>query len=218
MATTYLHQAIWANVSGLAADSVVNTFHSQALSLAEAQAFVPRIKAFYDTAHGAATNPITAYLARTLTGAVTVKTYDLSTAPPRSPVDVQTWISVLGTTTGPLPDEVALVASYKADPVPGVPAGRLRGRIYLGPFGVQASKGYVGNTQFDAPNRPLAALITTVAEACTYLATLTAGVGVWSTFSPTGAGAHIVTNGFVDNAWDTQRRRGVDPTARTLWT
>jgi hypothetical protein len=42
-----------------------------------------------------------------------------------------------------------------------------------------------------------------------------ATLAVWS---PSNGDAVPVTDGWVDNAWDTQRRRGIDRTARSTWT
>jgi hypothetical protein len=40
----------------------------------------------------------------------------------------------------------------------------------------------------------------------------------WVVYSPTDDAYHEVANGWVDNAWDTQRRRGYKPTSRTTFT
>jgi hypothetical protein len=39
----------------------------------------------------------------------------------------------------------------------------------------------------------------------------------WVTVSPTAGTSGVVTDGWVDNAWDTQRSRGAAPTMRIDW-
>lgn len=39
----------------------------------------------------------------------------------------------------------------------------------------------------------------------------------WRIWSPTNNNSVLIDNGWVDNAWDTQRRRGVEATARTIF-
>lgn len=95
-----------------------------------------------------------------------------------------------------------------------MPQARRRGRIYLGPFGQTV----LGTTAVTS-DRPLAAAVTAIANAATALATATAGAVVpWVIYSPTNGSGAVVTDGWVDNAFDTQRRRGVAATSRTLWT
>jgi hypothetical protein len=45
------------------------------------------------------------------------------------------------------------------------------------------------------------------------------GVNVdWSVYSPTTGQNNAITNLWVDNEWDTQRRRGLRPTSRSVAT
>jgi hypothetical protein len=61
-------------------------------------------------------------------------------------------------------------------------------------------------------------VITTLAKALRDLIDASVTETTWSlaVYSVADAVAREVTNGWVDNAWDTQRRRGIDATARTL--
>lgn len=132
-----------------------------------------------------------------------------------------------------LPEEVAIVATFHAtygstpERIPGGPAGpegdtrpraRLRGRIYLGPLSVAAS-----NQPSNEPARPHINIQNSLVGA---MARMSANLGTdglrWSVFSPTkaleaadiNAGGAQVAAGWVDNAFDTQRRRGRRSTSR----
>lgn len=129
-----------------------------------------------------------------------------------------------------LPDELALCMTYHADldgipeEVPGGPAGpagdtrpraRRRGRVYLGSFATAAQLNSV-NTD----GRPDANLIQTVKDAALRLVNwpgfATRGI-TWVVYSPTDGVARDVVGGWVDDAWDIQRRRGLERTARNIW-
>jgi hypothetical protein len=125
------------------------------------------------------------------------------------------------------PEEVAVVASYNADlegvPVsvtdPGPPevvtrpAQRRKGRLFLGPLNVAAG------TEQNGRLRPAAILRTDLCNQFLDLqqeldANTTGYLAVWS---QADAATYPVIEGHVDDAWDTQRRRGLDPTTRTSW-
>jgi hypothetical protein len=122
--------------------------------------------------------------------------------------------------TTDLPLEVALCLSYRAAAVTGVPQARLRGRIYVGPLTAGAI------TELTGTHRPTPAstFVTALRNAAgLLLASSGTGIdGAWSLLSrkqATTGGTpfnHIV-GGWVDNEWDTQRRRGADPTTRSTW-
>lgn len=109
-----------------------------------------------------------------------------------------------------LPNENAICLSFQGARSAGLPQARRRGRVYLGPWGTTAN----------TAGRPTAALVTQIATAATTLQTAAAavatagGLAVWSTVDQAPV---IVDDGWIDNAWDTQRRRGLLYTARTLW-
>ena len=85
---------------------------------------------------------------------------------------------------------------------------RKRGRIYLGPL--RADTGTtVGNVI-----RPSTAIRTNVAGAGATLIDLS-GVVRWGVLSQADEVIWQIDHGFIDDAFDTQRRRGEDPTART---
>lgn len=109
-----------------------------------------------------------------------------------------------------LPSEVALCLSFQAERIGGLPQARRQGRVYLGPIDVSS------NTN----GRPTATLVNAIAGAAAVLKDDIEAIGAtfWDVYSTVnGTGAHVST-GWVDNAFDTQRRRGVARTSRTTWT
>ncbi len=126
-----------------------------------------------------------------------VRIYDMADLKPR-PVLAQSIGSVVGGSNSG-PQEVALCLSFYA----GRNIPRRRGRMYMGPW---FSGGMAG--------RPTDAQMASLLGIASDLAAL-GGVDVaWVIHSPTDNAFRGVTNAWVDNAWDTQRSRGLDPTAR----
>nr|CRY97802.1 hypothetical protein [uncultured prokaryote] len=139
-----------------------------------------------------------------------IKIYDRADPVPRAP-QYQTTFNLTGAPSGiPLPPEVALCLSFQAVPISGTPQARRRGRTYFGPnlSGANATPGI--------PSTSLINALATAGEALKAAsdAALNWSWGVWSTVDEQTS---IIHEGWVDNAWDTQRRRGVDSTARTIW-
>ncbi len=125
------------------------------------------------------------------------KIYDMADAKPRPVIAEYSSSTVGGSDSGP--QEVALCLSFYA----GRNIPRRRGRLYIGPFFAGEMAGRPSLTQQNrliAIGNGLAAL---------------GGVDVaWVIYSPTDNTYRAVTNTWVDNAWDTQRSRGIAPTGR----
>lgn len=144
----------------------------------------------------------------------TIKMYNQDLPEPRAPF----WESVFGlpnlSGAAALPAEVAVCSSFQADAVSGENQQRRRGRVYLGGWGVTA------NT---TDGRPAPVVQTAVANAAAQLSNDINAIGtgldqvLWIVYSRVGGTFAKVTNGWCDNAWDTQRRRGIAPSARTVW-
>jgi hypothetical protein len=134
----------------------------------------------------------------------TYKMYDLGQAPPRVPFVVPA--NPLPNRSGAgYPGEVALVSSFYA----GTNTPRKRGRHYLGPLSAGVSDGA-------ASPRPASNILAAIADRAKNVAQTTQNV-TWVQVSQAASMASVVTNGWVDNAFDTQRRRGNPPSARTTW-
>lgn len=120
-------------------------------------------------------------------------TFDLSSAP----------------SGGTLPSEVALCLSFQGVRTAGNPQARRRGRIYLGPL----------DTGVNSSGRPSTTDITTILDAAEAFyddVALITTAGVWAVWSPTDGQAVPLTEAWVDDAFDTQRSRGLGRTTRTV--
>ena len=194
-------------------DLTVNTWYFEppgAISSSAAD-ITTALDTFY-TAIGGLLSPV-------LTGTGSVAYYDLEDPEPRVPVATGL-ITFTPDTTG-LPEEVALCLSFQGAVVSGEAQARRRGRVYLGPLSSDGSTLFTG---YYRPSSGTRSSITTAANALMG----TAGIN-WSVFSPTTAGPPPwaagdlanaftpVTNGWVDDTFDTQRRRGAPTTARTVF-
>lgn len=94
-------------------------------------------------------------------------------------------------------------------------AERRRGRIYLGPLNTSCCGIGVGGA---GRQRPSATFMADVAGAAVALNADLATLGApWSVFSRRDWSSVGVVGGFVDDAFDTQRRRGAKATARNNW-
>lgn len=163
----------------------------------------PRIANFYQSLEG--------YLSGYIDGGeCTITAYDMTLPSPRPPAGVLPFtITPVGGTSLPL--EVALCMSYKAAHTPGVALARERGRLYIGPFGVGALE--TGTES----SRPAAPLIGTLVNAGGAMLDANTADSTWVVYSPTQGGGLQIVSGWVDNAWDTQRRRGSAPTTRDVF-
>lgn len=176
---------------------------------AECEEAVTRLAAFY--------SGFDEYLAPTVVRSpgASVNIYDMADSMPRQPL-FPGWGFTLAASNSAfnIPTECAIVMSYHAAFTSGIPNARRRGRIYLGPWnGLSNNSG--GATEF---SQPASALVTAITGAADELSTLHAEDIVWSQRSSTTQAVAPVAGGWVDNAWDTQRRRGNSPTNRTTFT
>jgi len=162
---------------------------------------------FYSEIPDGASNSLTDFMTdKGLSGNWQLKIYRLTDDKPRAPVYTSQGSFEL-TSQDCLPAEIALVMSFQAEPESGLTQARRRNRIYLGPFGVTANKDI---------GRPADLLVETMLFAGKALLiaqdqSITWG---WHIYSPTQNAHYPVASGWVDNAWDSQRRRGVESTLR----
>lgn len=133
------------------------------------------------------------------TAEIRVRAYDVGSAPNYPVGEGVKNPGASGTSAGPR--EVCLCLSYYAER--NLP--RKRGRIYLPNF---------GTLPFTAV-RPTTAQRQKALDLAQDFRDL-GGIDVdWVQYSPTAGEASNVTNAYVDDEWDTQRRRGLRPTTRT---
>lgn len=146
----------------------------------------------------------------------TIRMYDIAEAIPRVPFFEYTQpnaISNVNTTA--MPSEVAACLSFEGTQVSGLSQARRRGRIYLGPLTTAAA-----TTATTSPFqcRPAQAFIDAVIAAALALrAGMELSGAIWSVYSPltNPPSTAECVRWWMDNAFDTQRRRGCDPTLTT---
>lgn len=160
----------------------------------------------------------------------TIRFYDLAQAKPSVPLDELPMALDGAANNYRLPQEMALCVSFQGDRQSGLNQRRRRGRIYLGPFCNRTP-----NEMSVDYERPHTSIITAAVNFGTHLLSpgQPTGWAEWGVLSRVNAGGWMVpgvqgppdlpagwtpvTNGWVDNAWDTQRRRGLAPSARTTF-
>lgn len=232
--TDVLADVVFPSVTGIAEDSVVNQFmFDVADTFVEAdyaQLTTPLV-AFYNNTPSGGTQGIHAYLSESLsraTNAAQIKLYDLSGhldgSPHGSPFHVATFTlgGVLAGTTG-WPQEIAAVLTLRglgwdgqpveeAGPPVIRPRARYTGHIYLGPLNS-------GMSNEDNPVRIGSNPRGNITLAAEVFADAVAANGhAWSVWSRKSAVSHDVVRVEMDDAFDTQRRRGVRKSSTTVRT
>jgi hypothetical protein len=218
MATTLLCQVTLTRTNNIPADAVMNTWHFFSDSVDRVDDAIlaqAALETFY--------NDVEAVFSQLMTGDIDYKFYDLVDPTPRTPfhLGAGTFTPQGGTA---LPGECAICMSYNGTAISGIPAGRRRGRIFLGCLDADVITMETGEARIDSG---ITSIVATAGETLT-----NAGDESnfrWAVFSPTLAGALPwsagdllgatlqVETGHVDNAFDTIRSRGAAATDRTTW-
>lgn len=206
------------HTSNLPRDVTVNTFHFDTDGDVEdaAPAIVANLVAFYNATVTPPGNPISYYLAGVISRAndsSRIELINMTDPKPRVPFYTDTFALGVPGSTQALPNEVALCTSWQAPTISGVNQARRRGRIFLGPLANGASDAASG-----VPVRPIASLLTTLKGASQRLVVDSLADGnPLVVYSRVSGGLAQVSNGWIDNEFDTQRRRQPMATARTTW-
>jgi len=139
-----------------------------------------------------------------------IRPYQILIYNPDDPKPRKPWVDSTGAvptgtlssgSSGSLPTEVALCLSYY-----GISnTKRNRGRIFIGP--VQAG--------WNDSSRPLVQLRTALLDLADRLSDVGTQSVDWQIVSRVAGTRQRIQEVWVDNAWDTQRRRGIAPTARS---
>lgn len=223
--------------SGMAEDAVVNTFAVSTGGTdsiaANHGAITDAIANFYNGSHDGNVDSVGQWLGDGLSRAadgMSIKLYNITGHLDGSPhgsdmyEEKYTLDAPIEATT--LPEEVSLAltlrgTNWEAQPVeipdtsdPGTevdrPRQRYTGRIYLGPW-VKAAATTVNNR-----SRPTAAILEYPLDAAVATQAALNAVGYeWCVWSRKAGVLIPISHVQMDDAWDTQRRRGVDPTQRT---
>lgn len=141
-----------------------------------------------------------------------IKFVDIDGARPQYPYEERVF-SISGTVQATsLPHEVCIVSSFEADRTPGLNQATRRGRVFLGP---------IGGTALQSDGRITDAARALVAGAFNAFFGKQDGAGfsgwLWVVYSRKNDSVAPVKMGHVDNEFDTQRRRGVASTMRSVW-
>lgn len=223
--------------SGFTEDSAQNSFVFNdglvggSISLAEGLVLAQLVVDFYN-ATGTGSGNLADWMSRSLSdvaGSSVVKVYDITNAlgggPHGSPIALLPFaLATTGNTS--LVSEAALVLTLRAagaaaaqvetpdgaDPGTLVdrPRQRLTGRVYIGPLAASASV-----TDADFRPRPAANLRTRLLDSAEDLWNAAIAAGwTWEVWSRVLAATAPIVSAEVDDAFDTQRRRGVNPTVR----
>ena len=205
--------------SNLPQDRFVNVFHFHNPTVGDATAAIVQCTNVLEdtliqelsgnTSFG---NLISPYVSRTST----LIAYDMLTEVPRVPIPRT--ITLGAALTGGLPEEVAVCLSYHGQPPI---TARRRGRIYVGPLTVASIAFQQATTAMPAiPGQEAAGSINQYLNAFgAFLMAESANVGMpWSIRSTRPEENYVtIVGGHVDNAFDTQRRRGCTPSGRATF-
>lgn len=163
-------------------------------------------------------NAVQDFLSRVLDGAnARIKIYNLGHPKPRVPIYDEAAPLVIPD-AAPFPSEIAICCSYQAARVAGVPQERRRGRFFVGPLAVSSSAGTVPPRVGTNCRDTLVAAMSRMFIAFQELPAIGAQWMVMSGLdAPEAPPTAPVNNGWVDNAYDVQRRRGEDATGRATW-
>lgn len=205
--------------SALPEDFVMNTFHFKSPLAADISGTVltdltAKISDFYNAVDGLMP-------AQFLTGVGDITFYDMADPMPRVPLTDATFGFTPNAANPGLPPEVCICLSYKGVYQSGFNNASRRGRIFFGPVStgvldVNGTTAKVGASQVGTLETALTALAGTFAS--------DGDDWFWCVYSPTIDGQFsldlatvAITDGWIDNAFDVQRRRGHASTVREIW-
>lgn len=214
---TYRAQFTIPYFTNLPEDVIVNDWHAfwpvGTPSTSDFEDLRDDIVAFYDDAYNFGANtqgaPWVGF------ASTSVKMYRVDDPTPRAPhFSSQASITIDGSpSTTVLPCEVAICCSFQGTPVSGEPQARKRGRIFLGGLAGHITAGdtdefpHVGVNNRDH-----------LCDAMETLRGALIGHGwVWVVYSRVANESTPVEAGWVDDAPDTQRRRGQKAVLRSIW-
>lgn len=209
-------QVAFQHDSGLPSDVTVNNFSINTLAntvLFSAPTIDGLIENFYTDLNE--NHSLDYYLSGVLAGPVVTKYYDRSDAEPRVPKYIGGF-DLSGFhpgTTAALPSQVACVLSFQGTQVSGSPQGRRRGRFFLGPLN-EAALELDGSVPRPAPNF----VEDVLSAAATFAAGITSEAMKWEVWSAADNQGITLVQAWVDNRFDTQRRRLERTTERTAIT
>lgn len=171
-------------------------------TVADYNAYTALFRQFYVDISTALAIPITSigHLAKYINLASILK--------PNYPLYEETWSLPAPNSNAQLPSEVSICLSMQGTRVSGIPQARRRGRVFIGTIAAAT----MTNGRPNLLTRTLLVDSVNGLKDGLLLAPLPASLCVWSKID---SQAVAVNNVWVDDAYDTQRRRGPKATART---
>jgi len=199
------------------ADDVVNTFHfltpSDVVLPLELDDIVAALKQFYDDGVAPSNTAVGGILSDHVSISLRrIKIRKRSRVVPTATLREETYNSPTPPAAGEFPHEVALCLSARGQVTAGELQRRRRARQYIGPLSDQSV--YIARTGGDV--RPSALTRGILSGAAARLRDRT-GPAIWATASTVDDVGRPIVNGWVDDAYDTQRRRGTKALTRTVW-
>lgn len=190
--------------SGIPEDAVVNTWHADCTLLADGQdEFADALATFYEDIKSL----LSANVA--LTGH-SLTLYNMLDPEPRAPILTQAF-TFSATGSQAMVPELAVCLSFQGERESGVSQARRRGRVYIGPLGNSV-------TSTTDPTVATSVINGIKAAGDQLLTTSNGSVNwTWCVYSQADDALVDVTNGWVDNAFDIQRRRGLTATVRSTF-
>nr|CRY95144.1 hypothetical protein [uncultured prokaryote] len=209
-------QVVFRTATDLPKDRVTNTFYFWNASEGEfpvaAEVIALLLQEFYETLWE---SPYAYGNWVRLSGGFWINFYDMSQPEPRVPYRVDISGSGFAGGASLTPAEVSTVMSFHGAPINGQSQARRRGRIYIPGINdsmiEQATSG-----AYPTFKAAWLARVNTCAAAL-QAASGSALVG-WNVYSQVAGTYAPVVGGWVDEAPDTQRRRGQSATSRVTWT
>ena len=190
-------------VSGIPADVSTNTWHFNGADYTAVTPGITLALSFYSSI-------VSLYPATVAQNVWRLKVYNLDDPTPRAPIVDTTFNLTTAPTGDPLPHECAMVLSWQAARQSGQSQASRRNRIYIGPLDktLVGTNGLFTTTATD-----------TLRDAAQVILTASDAAAGWSwVVNSSNGGPFEIDNGWVDNAVDTQRRRGVKATLRDTFT
>lgn len=213
----------WKRLTGVARDDQINTFFVGTSTLSDpdlltaAQGAQVNMRNFLDgfmSSHIFAGAPLAHRLI-----------FNMLDAEPRIPIDEGDMGAGSLSAAEALPEEVSMVVSFEGPHISGESQRRRRGRMYLPTFTVDDvthttsvvwASGAVSNAV--AMMEALTGDLETAGAHLVVFSRVAAAAAGGTLLNQARAGATIVSNGWVDDEPDTQRRRGRPSGTRTAWT
>lgn len=216
---TYRVRAVLPYTTGLPRDAAINTYHVWRLTPLDETELIALSTAFNRFYSVAPPSPggvsLGTYMSSVITrsnGGCRTEIYNLDDPEPRPPVRTGPFTLAAPAGGSNLPLEVAVVNSFQGPRIAGAPQARRRGRSYIGPLRVAAFDG----TSYPVIATPLRQLLISASQKLRQDVLDDVGA-LWVVRSSTTGDVTTISNGWVDDDPDTQRRRGTRASARYTW-